>query len=701
MAGLTVSLAPLAYRQESQPWLPGRQPYEYQLRVYQAVEGALARQSTLCLFLATPTGSGKTLASYAYAIKQGVPAFGVYPTNELIRDQERALSPLLDPRDEQRLLRIDSAQLDYWQDALDLPQHAQALENLMKWEPTVLTNPDILFYAFFGLYRGPHGIGQRLFTLLGRYQLFVFDEFHLYNVKQMADVAFLVGTLQAIAPQIGRVFIFASATPDSPALPWLRGRLQLPVELVEAQPSSDPTARTISHPLELTILPANLRHWRGGEALMEYLPTLQEFVRQYPEARLVTILDSVAGAISTAQALRELFPEQPVGEVHGFGSDLQRTEALQQQFTVGTSTIEVGVDLRDTMEKDLLIFEARTAPAFIQRLGRLGRHEKQLPIPNRAVALVPDYVHRFLAEHLTAGAVLAKSSLYELIRQAYQEPEDFARYIHVHAPAEFEAARRTAESLFQPDVLPAIAARLAGTVRALTGQSGGEARRLHRQYDQAHILQPLLTFRGAGFQAGVFDERQVDPGFPARRYDLLFILRRGVFAEISEEAFHERLEGLSERWPAEVAREQRYCHAIKPSPEELLGVYGFFTLTSLLDKSRKVWFEIGEDQVYGRQAQVAVVTGLEVVTEPGTRLRHLNRLLSRKNLVAWFIDRHPASIKLGRALPPLFEIHELRIRRPGGALSPSPWSIAFNQDAFLVDSLVWGAERRKDRAIVL
>ena len=58
---------------------------------------ALTGNETACLFLVTPTGSGKTLASYAYAINHAIPAFGVYPTNELIRDQERALKPWIDP----------------------------------------------------------------------------------------------------------------------------------------------------------------------------------------------------------------------------------------------------------------------------------------------------------------------------------------------------------------------------------------------------------------------------------------------------------------------------------------------------------------------------------------------------------------------------------------------------------------------------
>jgi CRISPR-associated helicase Cas3 len=701
MRPLHVSIEPLAFDQAEGPWLGNLRPYIYQQRAYGLVEKALTRNETLCLFLVTPTGSGKTLASYAYAVNEQIPAFGVYPTNELIHDQERALKPWLDPGDDYRLLRIDSRQLDDWQAKLDLQRHATTWERLLNWQPTILTNPDILFYTFFGLYRGPEGLSRRLFALVGQYRLFIFDEFHLYNVKQMADMAYLVATLHAINPSAGRVFIFASATPESPARTWLEQRLGLPVQVIEGEPSSAPDARVVAHPLQLTVLPADLRGWKAGEALRTFLPTVQQFVAAHPQARLVTILDSVAGAIELAQALRDAFPGIPVGEVHGFSSDQERAAALRRPFTVGTSTIEVGIDFKDELVKDVLIYEARTASQFVQRFGRLARHAKTSSVPNWTVALVPEYVYHFLAGCLAEDQTLSRRELYRLVDEAYQRPEDFAHYLQVHAPAEFHAARWQAQSLFQPDDRPRIAAGLETAIHALTGKTGGQAWGLHHQYEADRILQPLLTFRGSGFEAAILDERGSDPGFPARRYDLMFLLRRGVFAEIGQEEYLAALERLAEGWPEDAARERRYAEPIGGSPDELLGVYGYFRLSGLGDKARKVWFEVGEEELLGRKAQVTVISGLEIATEPEVRLRQLNKRLRKKRVVAWFVDRHPAAIKLGRALPPLFEIHELRVRRPGGALSDQRWSIAFNQDAFFVDSLGWWREKREDAAIVL
>ncbi|MBC7227423.1 MAG: type I-D CRISPR-associated helicase Cas3' [Thermoflexales bacterium] len=688
----TIHLEPVAYRLAEGPWLGSLRPYEYQQRVCEGVEQALERRETLCLFLTAPTGSGKTLAAYAVPILRGIPALGVYPTNELIKDQERALRPWLAPRDESHLLRIDSRELDRWAAMLARPRHGPALETLLRWEPTVLTNPDILFCLYFGLYGEREeelkAIGQRLFTLVGRYQAFVFDEFHLYNAKQVTDVAFLVGTLHALQPRYGRVFIFSSATPDSLIRPMLEG-LGLPVEVIsgEAVPEG-PETRRVAHPLRLTLLPADLSAWEGPERLLEFLPAVEEFLGQYPAARVVAILDSVAGAVRLACALRERFPDRPVGEVHGLSSDRERDEALLRPITVGTSTIEVGVDFVGERRKDVLLFEARTSSQFIQRLGRIARHGGGEPdVPCWAIALVPEHVHNFLAGQLEEGRSYARADLYRLLEEAYTSPEDFQSYIRRHAPAEFCAARaHVLDRLFMSDDAPRIREALVRVGEMLTGAPEGRGWALYGRYQEERILAPLLTFRGSGLDAAIVDERETDPGCPIKRYDLMFLLRRGVFSELSEEEFREILDDLEGCWPEEVAVERRYARLIGPDPDDLLGVYGYFRLTGLLDRPRRVWFEAPEETVQGHVGEVFVLEGLEVCTDPGVRLRRLNRLLSRKRIVAWVVDRHPKAVRLGQALPPLFEVYELRLRLPGGGPS-SPWSIAFNQSGFFLESL--------------
>ncbi len=598
---LELNLSPLAYQRIEADWLPGYQPYTYQWKVYQLVAEALTQKRTQCIFLVTPTGSGKTLASFAYSIKQGIPALGIYPTNELIRDQERALAPeyerVLGWRD--RVLRVDSRTLDEWGLSLKEPAHAESLEILLNWRRVVLTNPDILYYIAFGRYperSDRPGQRQRLFALLGSiYRLWVFDEFHLYNVKQMADMAFLIGTLHAINPETGRVFLFASATPDLGIIPQLQHHLGLPVEIIEADPASPETGYLIAQPVNLLLLPADLERWQEVETLQEKTGLLDDIFTRYPMSRVVTILDSVAGAVRLAEAWRKCYPDRPVGEVHGFSSEIQKIQALHQAITVGTSTIEVGIDFKEEAEKDILIFEARTASQFIQRFGRIARHQKSQEIPNWAIALVPEYVyHAFLNSLEGKPPIQDRRALYELIREVYRVPEEFKRYLSRHAPVEFAEAKVFIQDHFQPDDKARIVPAMEENIQLLTGISIGTSMGRRKRYYEENIIWPLLTFRGTGFEVAILDERDVDPGFPARRYDLMFLLRRGIFEEMEEGTYQaelERLAALSDEWAKEARRERRFASFIGNKPSDLLGVYGFFCLKKFLDKARYVWFE--------------------------------------------------------------------------------------------------------------
>lgn len=712
---ISFEIAPVAFEQVEADWLPGLKPYHYQEQVYQFVHEALSIGKTLGLFLVTPTGSGKTLASYAYAIKQQLSVIGVYPTNELMRDQYRALKPWLAPHQAHQLLQIDSRQLDMWQQALNKHSHVETLEILANWQAsllsTILTNPDILFYIFFGLYGSSDskkksdkpdffaGIAERLFRLVMDCPIFVFDEFHLYNIKQMADVVFLASTLAAINPHKGRVFIFASATPDLVARQWLEERLMVDVEVVKAESSNSPTARTIAHPLQLTLLGADLKRWQGLEALQSYLPALQDFVATYPQARLVTIFDAVAGAMNVTQLFQQTLPQKSVGEVHGFSSETEREHALRQEITVGTSTIEVGIDFKDDTGKDMLLYEARTASQFIQRFGRLARHGKSLDIPNRAIAIVPEYVYNFFKTRNLAGVTVTRENLTNLVEAAFEIPQDFSRYITKYAPVEFHRAICFIEKMFQLDDRTEIIERVKNAQTALTGASAGRAYHLYREHTESKTIHPLLTFRNSNFQAGIIDERGLDRGFPIKRYNLMFLLRRGEFIELEESDYMTRLDELTACWPEDVMREKRYCKRIGGKPYDLLGVYGYFSLTGMLDKGRQVYFTIDQEEFVGKLGCITTLSGLEIEAEPPLRLRRLNRHLAKKEIVAWVIKKHPAYIQFGRGLPPLFEVFPLRIRK-WNTLSDY-YTIIFNQNAFFVDSLGgWQAEQREDNALI-
>ncbi|MBP0040580.1 MAG: type I-D CRISPR-associated helicase Cas3' [Roseofilum sp. SBFL] len=697
---INVNILPVALDQvKTDEWLAGKHPYHYQWNAYKLISEAFKSNQTLCLFLITPTGSGKTLTSYAYSMNTGKPMFGVYPTNELLADQERTLIEEYEKFGSNRVIRVDSKALDQWQIDLELKRHSQTLETLLNYKPVLLTNPDILFYVVFGLYPKIHSLRQRLWELVGSYRLFAFDEFHLYNVKQQADTAYFVGASNAINSNVGRVFIFASATPNLEMVNLLRDKLGLWVEVVESHPSDSSNARIIAHPVNLKLVPAELSRWQGLQALDESFDQIESFHKQYSDARYVAIFDSVAAAIGAAKRFRNAFDFDLVGEVHGLSSTTMRQEALVKKVTVGTSTIEVGVDFKNKFEKDFLTLEARTSSQFIQRFGRIARHHKSLSIPNEVLALVPRYVYSFLAEKNQFNTTLTRDKLRELIEEAYRKPQDFKGYLAKHACIEMIEATNLVLGMFQPDTQPRIKEEITKVIENLTGKNYSEAQTERSKYEDEFILKPLLTFRGNGFEAAIIDNRHEDIGFPVKRYNLIFLLRRGIFQELEEKTFMATLDNIEtekSEWSYDVEREKLFAKLIKSSPQELLGVYSFFKLTGLIDdseKTRQVWFEIPEENITGKVGKVTTFKDLEIKTNPRIPTRLLQRTINRKNFVAWIIDSHPQAIKLGRALPPLFEIYELKIIQPGGRPRSQSWSIAFNQDAFFLDSLYWNLKK--------
>src|SRR6266480_1979974 len=121
---LCVRLAPLHYKEADGPFLFNLAPMEHQKKTLDAVEKAMRENRTLAIINASVTGSGKTLANYAYSILHPpTPTIGVYPTNELIRDQERSLIN----RGVDGIIRIDSIELDIWQQRMGARSHAQVL----------------------------------------------------------------------------------------------------------------------------------------------------------------------------------------------------------------------------------------------------------------------------------------------------------------------------------------------------------------------------------------------------------------------------------------------------------------------------------------------------------------------------------------------------------------------------------------------
>ena len=95
------------------------------------------------------TGDGKTLAAQLPTLIHNHPLMAMYPTNELIRDQEHQFeqTKLSWNRPDLQATRLDAQHLDQIEEETVLRQRADALVHSWLNHEVVLTNPDIFHYV--------------------------------------------------------------------------------------------------------------------------------------------------------------------------------------------------------------------------------------------------------------------------------------------------------------------------------------------------------------------------------------------------------------------------------------------------------------------------------------------------------------------------------------------------------------------------
>ncbi len=104
---------------------------------------------------------------------------------------------------------------------------------------------------------------------------------------------------------------------------------------------------------------------------------LQHFL-EHRGTKGAIILNSIASVKRLTPLFAEAFVKHglTVGENTGLSSKTVKERSLKERslacdLVLGTSTIDVGVDFKI----NFLIFESADSGSFIQRLGRLGRHQ--------------------------------------------------------------------------------------------------------------------------------------------------------------------------------------------------------------------------------------------------------------------------------------------------------------------------------------
>lgn len=161
------------------------------------------------------TGDGKSLAAYLRTLQGYFPIMGLYPTNELARDQRGQIEAYIQrfqPTDQPRVNLLTGPELELYAER-DGKTKAIALETRSKQSEILLTNPDIFHYLHRGAYLTPYDNPDQLWNRIDKhFDLFLFDEFHVFGTPQVASI---INTMLLIRrANRGKRYLFLSATPD-------------------------------------------------------------------------------------------------------------------------------------------------------------------------------------------------------------------------------------------------------------------------------------------------------------------------------------------------------------------------------------------------------------------------------------------------------------------------------------------------------
>ena len=410
---------------------------EHQVKTYNAIRDP----SVDVVFNTAITGDGKSLAAYLPTLTEGKSILAMYPTNELIKDQERQV------QDYCQWFAQHIACDKMFSDSLSelrtelagLRGQKAAIEHLALKNPILLTNPDIFnlianFHYLNPEYENPDQLVQHI---VDYYDLFVFDEFHIYDVSQVISV--LTTMLYFIEQGRGKFsqkkFVFLSATPNPLLLNCLE-KANLRYKVIEGSYHHN-TLDSVDW--SRICAPFDLHFHAAGRRTEEWIENhCQQIVNWFaenPGSRGAIIVNSVAAAKRICGFLKERketgdFPLS-VGENTGLSSQEERRFAFHESdLLVGTSTVDVGVDFKI----NFLVFEAMDSGSWIQRLGRLGRHsEYEKPDGtvmkfDRFVAhsLLPKYVYERVEQIIPSNPEIDKETLIDLMKNEDEDKQVFS-----------------------------------------------------------------------------------------------------------------------------------------------------------------------------------------------------------------------------------------------------------------------------------
>lgn len=604
------------------------------------------------------TGDGKSYAAFGAYPDGGVMA--LYPTNELVRDQQRQLQTY---QQRHRVQRLTGWDLEQWARAAKQSKSETLID--LSDADVLLTNPDLFYYLHQGNYLKDflkQGMGDRVDLwrqIDERFQAIVFDEFHLYQPSQVSGVLNTLLLTRSIG--INHKYIFLSATPHKHLIRCLE-LAGLNYRIVQGAYSADQRIgyRQISQPIQLRLKPQE----RGERWIEDNQQEILDFFLEHPGSKGAIILNSIAAVKRTRRRLAELFKPHgfTVTENTGFTGQEEAAKAIEGDLVVGTSTLDVGVDFRI----NYLLFEGHDAPSFVQRLGRLGRHSG-FDI-YEAIAFVPRYfVERM---QLYCPSEVDRPTFNQLVFGQHRKVNQFTQYYKRWSPVQAivvgqQLIHKDLEDRYKPNarIYSQHCEKLYGqsfqTIHAQIMQWKSEAAALRTSN---LIVQEARSFRGtSSLQAAVIDATGKSERLTT--YSLPGILSNYRYEVLSKKDFGSN------------------------SPSFVEHCQFYFKVLDILEKRRFWNFYLDEWKAKTLASKVLVLTGL--TTDEDGSGNQVSNVLRKTPLVAFIAPQRADDLRLRLRLPLHFPLYDLKVN-PHDRYHY--FSIAFDQAALMLDAYLGQGE---------
>jgi len=376
---------------------------QHQVDVFEA-----AKDHDIVLDLA-PTGTGKTKAGLSVLLHQpNRNAIYIAPTNALIEQQSEAARQFIQATNgklNHYVQSVSAKEVRQWSNDRVGIRAGEKLYNLIRNPASifpevganrpllVVTNPDIFYYATFFCYNRLDQVNLA-YSFLTQFGTIIFDEFHLYDAKQLVGLLFYLVYLHEFGffKQNVKV-VLLTATPEPACEQVFKILASQGVRIRQVNGEFGEYQCPSQTAVSLEIRPQRSR----DEFLTEIADEVVQRLQVKPDQNGAVILDSKDHINRLADYLDERGLAGEYGRITGSTPLKDRHWAAQQKIILATSTVDVGFNFeRDPapprQNLDWLIFSARDCAAFWQRIGRVGRvlGKQQTDIPSEAIAYLKE-----------------------------------------------------------------------------------------------------------------------------------------------------------------------------------------------------------------------------------------------------------------------------------------------------------------------